>query len=48
MSRATPQQFLTDFVKDIINNPMERQLLIAGYARLMELREQTILREAVR
>lgn len=42
----TPQDFLTEFVKDIVKNPMERQQLIAGWAKHMEAREEAIRQEA--
>jgi hypothetical protein len=32
----TAQEFLSDFTKDIIKDPMERQALIAGYAKHLE------------
>jgi len=36
---ATPKQFLEDFVRDIVAHPEARPVLIAGYAKLMESRE---------
>ena len=36
------QDFLTEFVKDIIKHPMERPQLIAGWAKHMEAREDAI------
>lgn len=36
---TSAQDFLTDFVKDIIAHPMNRKELIAGWAKHMEVRE---------
>lgn len=38
----TAQEFLTEFVKDVVAHPMERQQLIAGWAKHMEARERKI------
>jgi hypothetical protein len=41
----TPQQLFTDFLKDALQMPGHRPELIAGYARLLELRERKILKQ---
>jgi hypothetical protein len=38
----TAQEFLTEFVREIVKHPMERQELIAEWAMHMEIREETI------
>lgn len=46
-TRATAQQFIMDFWRDISTcHPLHRQAIIAGYTRLLELREQQIAAEA--
>ena len=42
----TSQEFLTEFAKEIVHHPMERQQLIAGYARHMDAREEAVRIEA--
>lgn len=42
----TAQEFLTEFVKDIVKHPMERQQLIAGWAKHLEAREFSRMKEA--
>lgn len=41
----TPEQFLTDCFKDLLNtkDPTDRPALIKGYARLMQLRESQLI-----
>ena len=39
---TTPQEFLSEFVKDIIKHPGDRPKLIAGWAKHMEAREQSV------
>lgn len=51
---TTPQEFLTDFCKDIIKttakdgDPMERQPLVKGYARHLAARDSANRAEEVR
>jgi len=37
---TTTKEFLEDFTRDIIAHPEARPILIAGYAKLLELREE--------
>lgn len=44
--RVSPQVFLLDLVRDILDpklDPLKRKDVVAGYARLMELREESIM-----
>lgn len=36
----TPEQFLTDFTRDLAQDRANTSAIIKGYARLMELREE--------
>lgn len=42
---VSAEQFLTDFVKDIVLFPASRKELIAGYAAHMKAREQMIAKQ---
>lgn len=37
------KEFLSDFTRDIVAHPSERPAIIAGYARHMEARENSII-----
>lgn len=39
---TTPQEFLSEFTKDLVAHPGDRPALIAGWAKHMEAREQAI------
>lgn len=44
------EEWCADFARDLLDvklHPMDRQKIVKGYARLMELREQTIYKEAM-
>lgn len=43
---STPEQFLTELVREIINvDPMDRQKIVQGYAAHMKSRETAIVVE---
>lgn len=47
---VTPEEFLSDLAKDLLDpktDPMDRQTLVKGYARLMTLREEAAVIEGV-
>lgn len=44
--RATIKEFLIDMCKDFVAMPGERPAIIEGYARLLELREQSLIKKA--
>lgn len=45
---TTPQEFLEEFTKDLIANPGDRPTLIAGWAKHLEAREETIRGDALK
>lgn len=50
MNMPTPEEFLSDLARELIDpktKPMDRQPIVKGYARLMQLREETMKLEAV-
>lgn len=44
---TTPEQFLTDFCKDLVAHPGKRPEFIKGYARLLDLRERATARDVL-
>lgn len=50
MNMPTPEEFLSDLARELLDprtEPMNRQPIVKGYARLMQLREETMKLEAI-